>query len=471
MINLNDALRWKTATPEEAAVLDALQGNILKGHGRRCTRHLFLKFSADQAKARKFLRDIEPFVVSAGDQLRQAETFKATGQSGGPFVAVLLSAEGYTALGFDAGAPTAGAAGEAFAQGMRARRDLLADPAQAALDPGYQGAIHAMILLAGDPDGPDAWESTATDNLETKILNIKDDAAEVVASERGRAIFNAAGNGLEHFGYVDGRSQPLLLVEDVEHEISPAGGGAGTGPDDWNPRFPLSQVLVKDPGSPGPEAFGSYFVFRKLEQNVKAFKAAEDALGDKLGNGELAGSMIVGRWEDGSAVELTGVGGLPPPITNNFNYDKDPDGVRCPLHGHIRKTNPRGQTVELGGTVEFERSHLMARRGITYGKRSSVVDPADEPQAGVGLLFMAYQADLSNQFEFTQASWANNPDFIRGGVGRDPIIGQGGVSVLHNPNKWDDAAAGTQDAEFGGFVTLKGGEYFFAPSKPTLASL
>ena len=60
MINLDLPLAWTAASADETAMLADLQGNILKGHGRRVTRHLFLKFGGDQAKARASIRAIEP---------------------------------------------------------------------------------------------------------------------------------------------------------------------------------------------------------------------------------------------------------------------------------------------------------------------------------------------------------------------------------------------------------------------------
>lgn len=466
-VKLDAPLRWKTADVEETAMLADLQGNILKGHGRRATRHLFLEFSADKARARTFVRTLSHFVTSARRQLHQAEAFKIAKLSGGPFVAVFLTFAGYEALGIPERAPVAGEAGQVFRDGMRARAARLNDPPRQDLEPDYRENIHAMILLAGDPDDDASWTSSTVDDLETKILNLMNGAARVVASEAGRGIFNAHGDGLEHFGYVDGRSQPLLLVEDVERERDHLGGI-----DRWDPSFPIGQVLLKDPGSPLPTAFGSYFVFRKLEQNVKGFQAAEDALGDTLGNGELAGATIVGRWEDGTSVQISDEDGQNNPISNNFNYADDPKGSKCPFHGHVRKSNPRGESaVKFGIPVADERAHLMARRGITYGRRSSIVDPEDKPTGGVGLLFMAYQKDLGLQFEFTQASWVDNENFLQPTTGRDPIIGQGGVSTLHHNKTWGDPEGGTVDAPFGGFVTLKGGEYFFAPAISTLAAI
>ena len=86
------------------------------------------------------------------------------------------------------------------------------------------------------------------------------------------------GNGLEHFGYIDGRSQPLMLLEDIEKESRDEGIAQ------WDPTFPLTTALVPDPLVADAEelAFGSFFVFRKLEQNVRGFKTLEQNLADAL---------------------------------------------------------------------------------------------------------------------------------------------------------------------------------------------
>jgi deferrochelatase/peroxidase EfeB len=89
--------------------------------------------------------------------------------------------------------------------------------------------------------------------------------------ERGKAWKNSNGDGIEHFGYVDGRSQPLVLVSDIKKEQTETDGTSV-----WSPEFPLSQALVKDPAGTGKSSFGSYFVFRKLEQNVRKFKEMEE---------------------------------------------------------------------------------------------------------------------------------------------------------------------------------------------------
>lgn len=481
-IELTQPLRWSEAGEDILKMLNDLQGNILDGHGRKATRHLFLRFADDADAARTFVRELAPRITSAYKQLTDAKAFREQGITGGPFVALLLSSAGYEALGITAKAPQPDD-DQAFAQGMRARAGILNDPDAASLDPGYRERIDAMILIGGDPDSSTSWESTEAEEVETAILNIMEDGARVIATEIGRAIFRDNGTdesgihkieGIEHFGYVDGRSQPLMLQELIARERDESDGISV-----WDPSFPIGQVLVPDPGSPESDtAFGSFFVFRKLEQNVAGFKHREEELGEDPAFGELGelmGATLVGRFEDGTPVVLQRHDGAHNPVMNNFDYAGDPDGLRCPLHAHIRKTNPRGDTARrFGVPIEEERAHIMARRGMTYGRRDRVVDPTDQPSSGVGLMFMAFHRNLAEGFEFTQVSWANNFDFVAGGTGRDPVIGQRGSeppAELSIRDDWGKPAANVKKADFGEFVTLKGGEYFFAPALSTLASL
>ena len=38
------------------------------------------------------------------------------------------------------------------------------------------------------------------------------------------------------------------------------------------------------------------------------------------------------------------------PSLNAFDYDSDPQGLRCPLGAHIRRTNPRNADLPPGGS-------------------------------------------------------------------------------------------------------------------------
>ena len=128
----------------------------------------------------------------------------------------------------------------------------------------------------------------------------------------------------------------------------------------------------------------------------------------------------------------------------------------------------------LGGTLEgdpdlkVERSHRIARRGITYGDRK--VEPKDDPEeyqlpdGGVGLLFMCFQANIENQFAYLQAKFANCPNFSHRNTGIDPIIGPS--DFIGIPQKWavEWGHEETKEFDFPSFVKLLGGEFFFAPS-------
>jgi Dyp-type peroxidase family len=463
-INLNDSLSWKSADADVKALLDDLQGNILKGHGRDHTKNLFLHFP-DPVSGRQFLSQLALMVTSSQKQLEDAERFKQTGESGGAFVGIYLSAAGYGALGVD---PAKLPVGDAFQKGLKNRREALNDPEVKDWDPTFRAVIHAMVLLAHD-------NRAALRSLVAQVRGMMPPSAQILGEETGLAMRNENGDGIEHFGYVDGRSQPLALKEDVRREQQQTDGISV-----WNPEHPLKNVLVPDPGGKLPHAFGSYFVFRKLEQNVKGFKEAEEQLAKDIGlnDTERAGAMVVGRFEDGTPPALQKAEGSHSPVPNNFTYDDDKLGAKCPFHAHIRKMNPRGESPNhLPTDVEQERSHMIFRRGITFGERP--VDEKGNPEGGVGLLFMCFQASIENQFEFMQKMWANNSNFVKPSVGIDPVIGQARPGELLVQQTWPTTWGGTKDAEahpvekqaFSGFVKMKGGEYFFAPSISLLKQL
>ncbi len=160
-------------------------------------------------------------------------------------------------------------------------------------------------------------------------------------------------------------------------------------------------------------------------------------------------------------------------------HDKDKDGLKCPMHAHVRKANPRGTTP--GTSLKDESARRIVRRGIPYGKPhpGAGCDPALSQVAGPrGLLFMSFQANIEDHFEFIQRVWVDNNDFPSGTIplvqrdtGDDPLIGQDEDEAQHWPKQWNDEDAGTKKFDFESAVKLKGGEYFFAPSRPFLAGL
>lgn len=445
-----------------------LQGNILKGHGRDNTVHFIIKFKTGKSAESKAWTKMfaEEKITSLKEQLRQRELFKRKGTPGGLFAGIYFTNSFYTYLGLDTSHFENG-----FRQGMKHAH--LSDPPVTEWEKEYQGDFHAMILLAHDNPIELGKESKLLieqlDNPATPLQSI----ADIITIEYGSAIRNANGDGLEHFGYVDGISQPLFLKDEVDRYVS-----ENIAPIKFDPAAELDLVLFADPLTAAPDSFGSYFVYRKLEQDVRGFNKAEESVADTLGlsgdDRDRAGAMIVGRFEDGTPVTISGKDKMiSSGIMNNFDYKEsigghdDSAGARCPFHAHVRKVNPRRNAAD--------KSHIMARRGIPYGHRnvSTTISQTfvQMPKSGIGLLFMSFQKSIQNQFEFIQTAWANNAAFPSSGTGVDDIIGQGAGSRKSKYAKIYNDSASMQQATFNNFVTLKGGEYFFAPSIPFLLAL
>jgi len=489
-----DFEKQESHDPESAEVqelLAKLQGNILKGHGRNYTVHVFVKFDAsDAAKLRKRLAGFAAKTVTSGlQQYVESEQFRKFKIPGAMFSNLFLTANGYRALGFTKEQLNTTFQDEFFRKGMPDRSGKFNDPPPDKWEKGYQsGEIDAMFLFADDD------EKFLLRQVRL-LMNELDKFCTILVVEQGEALRNKeTTEGIEHFGYVDGRSQPIYLKGDEKDEGKT---------DIWNPVEPLNVVLTKDRAVSGGEHWGSYFVFRKLEQNVLGFKTRERELADELGfkteeEKERAGAMAVGRFEDGTPIVLSQTDGFVPKKENNFDYSiddhrpdpKDPTktiagGLKCPFQAHIRKSNPRGDTVRhFEVSDRDERNHRITRRGITFGKRdkhpNDAQSLADYPTKDVGLLFMCFQAGIENQFAFMQIKWVNDEGFVENGVGIDPVIGQNPAGT-NNPQNWrphygsdtkpdnpDDAE--TKEFSFQGFVKMKGGEFFFAPSMKFLTN-
>ncbi len=453
-INLSKPLDDTVISNIEKHFLRGLQANILKGHGREHVALLFLQIQ-DVSGAQAFLHAYP--VTDAYTQLRETRAFKETRTPGGVVRLVFVTRAGLDVLGH--GAAFAGF--EAFSNGMANDTAVLDAGTTVSWQAQLKQPAHVLLLVAYHDELVLARivgklvEDLAADDAPFRTLLVQE----------GRAYKNSDGEGIEHFGYVDGRSQPLMVKSDIAREASTGGIGQ------HDPSAPLGQFVLADPLD--GDGFGSFFVFRKLEQDVAGFKAAEAHLAGTLSLGgddrERAGAQIVGRFEDGTPLTMANAeGGVP--VRNDFNYGADADASRCPFQGHIRKTHPRGSSP---GGPAFDNTVQMARRGITYGHRLQDPDTKaliDQPNDGVGLLFMSYQASIERQFHFMQTQWANNEGFPSAGVGIDPVIGQVGTQEQHWFATFGSTAS-PQSEHVGGFVKLKGGDYFYAPSVGGLKSL
>jgi deferrochelatase/peroxidase EfeB len=150
----------------------------------------------------------------------------------------------------------------------------------------------------------------------------------------------------------------------------------------------------------------------------------------------------------------------------------DPNGRTCPFVGHIRKVNPRDDNTEQGGPRDTLH-RLMLRRGIPYGPPQDRTRLMEDDGVDRGLLFMAYQGAIADQFQFVTHTWANQPDAPHHGepkTGHDPLIGQKvGARFIRLPIDGDVDRDQQIDLPEDPWVVMTGGGYFFTPSVSALA--
>ena len=102
---------------------------------------------------------------------------------------------------------------------------------------------------------------------------------------------------------------------------------------------------------------GSFLVVRKLEQHVDVLNEMTATIGVD-GLAKLMGRTLDGRPLTPLTTPVTAVGRAAlRSIPNDFTYEHD-KGEGCPLHAHIRRANPRTESVPR-----------IARRGMAYGPR------------------------------------------------------------------------------------------------------
>ena len=257
----------------------------------------------------------------------------------------------------------------------------------------------------------------------------------------------------------------------------------------------LDQPQKKDLGRNG-----TYLVMRQLVQDVRGFWQFADKVAESNGaqRRRLAEKMV-GRALDGKPLvplqqqPIEGVGPEQKDIGyNQYTFETDPVGERCPLGAHVRRANPRnadfpnkvtGKISHLIQTFGFGRKglrddlmsptrfHRLLRRGREYGPGLSEAKALQPPEPGEGengLHFICINANIARQFEFVQGAWLISTKFDGMSEESDPMMGDRvPVAGCPSPDQFSiPRESGLRERCSGlpQFITVRGGAYFFLPS-------
>ena len=329
--------------------------------------------------------------------------------------------------------------------------------------------------------------------------------------------------GTEPFGFNDGISQPSL---DWTRERRTDGDELKYGnllalgefllgyPNEYG-KYTARPLLADEPGNsglpfaedaPGKRDLGrngTYLVFRQLQQDVRGFWRFLDkqTYSKPQARLQLAESMV-GRRMDGAplvpaqAQLIEGIDSKSA-AQNQFTYDSDNEGIRCPFGAHIRRANPRnadlpassgliGRLLHMLGfgnakyrddVIASTRFHRMLRRGREYGTGLSPEQAvADGPDSGEhGIHFICVVANILRQFEFVQNAWVMGTKFDALTEESDPLLGNreavAGCQFTNTFSLPQESGARVHIGDMPQFVTVRGGAYFFLPSLSALRYL
>ena len=437
---------------------EKIQGNILAEYKNITHGCLLLLRLGTPESARSFLQSLQSRVTTGATE------------EGDTTLNIALTCNGLKTLGLSDAELVKFP--KEFREGMQARASLLGDvgtnhpskwnlpQANWPLDAAEAGGTVALSTVdlvvqlqkANVEPGADKWSWCAGHPLYKEVAEL----AEQVEQTGGQLLSVEPlrrklidGNVHEHFGFRDGLSQPK----------------PGAAQCDSN-RVALGEVLLGHANDHDDSVAeqrdplllnSTFMVVRKLSQDVAAFEEFLDSQGGEKAREELAAKMV-GRKTDGTP--LTMQASEKYDFKNNFDYKDDPDGTKCPFHAHIRRTNPRD------GEDKSEPVPRIMRRGFAYGPRY-----AEEPEADRGLMFMAYNANIAQQFEVIQRwiSGGNSTGVLS--AHRDPLLGVAGPEQERTMSIVQDNKVQRYNLGKKPFVKLEWGMYMFVPSINALQTL
>jgi Dyp-type peroxidase family len=477
--------------------LDDIQGVITSGYGHLpLSAYLFVTMT-DPAGARRWLARASESITSSR---RWPEGAK-------PRVAVNIA---LTASGLrDSGLPARVVCTfpPEFQDGIASpeRSRILGDSGESAPEfwelggPGT-APVHAMLLLFA-ADAPTLEELCSTQRT---LLESADGVAELPGTmQRGYRPATAS----EPFGFHDGIAQPRIAG--LADEGVPTGEFI-LGYENHYGVIPPTPVVPRELDSGGilprlSNPFhggdlcdlgrnGSYLVYRKLQQDVAGFwqfMTREAARGGSTDPEHIVwlAAKCVGRWPSGAPLALAPErDDVNLADRDDFYYANDPQGLRCPIGAHVRRTNPRDalRPYPRQQSLNMTDAHRLIRRGRVYGPplfEADVLSRASSPETrktlqhmrddglARGVHFFCVNASVKSQFEFVQQTWCNNPRFGGLNDNMDPLTstpcGDDAPSRMTIPR----AQGAWRTSALPHFVTVKAGAYLFLPSLTALRFL
>jgi Dyp-type peroxidase family len=522
-----------------------IQGNILTPYGKLgFPKGRVMLFHIDRADSgRKFVNALLPMITTAlrwPSLSTRIPTGKIRMQRPDVTVNIAFTWYGLVALGIPT--RTLSKMPDEFIDGMIKRAPMLGDDFKGKnwkeswdevwVNPGlHPESVHFHIMLNArmNPDGSAVAALNAKareiENLRLEIGGVrlltghnlpshhpKQDVQELSAILEHKSDGTARPLPKEHFGFTDGIGDPVFdgqYPNGYEQTIT-KGNGALDGNGNWRPLatgefllgYPDEAQEIADAAMPHDfSRNGTFMAYRKLHQNVAAFRTFLDKTAEQFGAvtgiqshedaRDTLMAKMAGRWPDGVPVSLAPtvlawnqfkakLQAMPDQEAReaalvNFSFHDDKEGLTCPLTAHMRRVNTRDMLDPSGGekgSVLNNRRRIL-RRGLPYG--ASPEHTLDKDEHGIVMLVVC--AGLFRQFEFVQQQWINYGLDLSAGNDTCPIVGNhsDGTGSEHGPKAKFvipvDPASGQPPFIVEGipqFVETRGGEYFFVPSMTAL---
>jgi len=411
----HDATR-PPAPDEPVLAVANIQGNLI-GFNKDHQTLLFLKITS-VPDCKQWLDRLRPYVATAEEVLAFNRLFKAlrsrrkkeTGAVQATWINLAFSFQGLTQLNPEA----ASFQDASFRTGMAAQSALLGDPTDASREGcasnwviGGSGNEADIVLIVASDDA---------DHLRAEVGRLEDtiyaprlaDGTRIrsgvqILYKQHAATLPPPHVGHEHFGFLDGVSQPALrgrLSEDFTDVLTlrqnPSDSNQGKPGQDllWPGEFVFGYQGQNpngaDKSQPGNVSTagpswgndGSFLVIRRLRQDVPLFRQAMQNAALQIGlDPKVFTAKCVGRWPSGAPILRAADADNPAlgdddcannhfefqdgsqPIHHSINqsaldcYDEtfaasqgDQSGQKCPFASHIRKVYPRDDVRTPGQT-------------------------------------------------------------------------------------------------------------------------